>query len=217
MKKIKLMLVEDHQIVREGLKELLDGHHDIEVAYEAHNGKHALEQLKSHLPDIILTDITMPILDGFELAAVIQNKYPHVKLLVLTMHMSDVYIKKAFAHGASGYLPKNISKTELISAIRTISEGKKYFNHEVSAILMNNMVDNLQNEQKSVARQSTDLSERETEIVKLLAEGNNSQEIGEKLFISKKTVDNHRLNILQKLNVKNVAGLIKYAIINKLI
>jgi DNA-binding NarL/FixJ family response regulator len=217
MKKVKLMLVEDHQIVREGIKELLDNLDDIEVAYEAPDGIHALEQLKTHVPDIILSDITMPGLDGFELASVLQSQYPGIKLLVLSMHMNDVYIKKAFANGAKGYLPKDISKIELITAIRTVSDGKKYFNSEVSDILMNNMVESLKNENKPVSRPSTDLTEREIEIVKLLAEGFNSQEIGDRLYISKKTVDNHRLNILQKLNVKNVAGLIKYAIVNKLI
>jgi DNA-binding NarL/FixJ family response regulator len=217
MKKIKLMLVDDHQIVREGIKELLLDEQDIEVACEASNGRHALDQLSAVMPDVVLTDISMPELDGFELAAQLQVDYPAIKVLYLSMHVTEVYIKKAFACGATGYLPKDISKSELINAIRTVSEGKKYFNNEVSIILMNTLVENLKKDQRVASKNSSDLSEREIEIVKLLSEGLNSQEIGDMLFISKKTVDNHRLNILQKLNVKNVAGLIKYAIMNKLI
>jgi DNA-binding NarL/FixJ family response regulator len=217
MKKIKLMLVDDHQIVREGIKELLFEEQDIEVACEASNGRQALDQLSTAMPDVVLTDITMPELDGFELATQLQADYPEIKVLYLSMHVTEVYIKKAFACGATGYLPKDISRTELVHAIRTVSEGKKYFNNEVSIILMNTMVDNLKKVQRNPTKSSSDLSEREIQIVKLLAEGLNSHEIGEMLFISKKTVDNHRLNILQKLNVKNVAGLIKYSIINKLI
>jgi DNA-binding NarL/FixJ family response regulator len=217
MKKIKLMLVDDHQIVREGIKELLDEEEDIEVVCEATNGKHALTQLSNSLPDVVLTDITMPELDGFEFAAQLQSSYPAIKVVYLSMHVNEMYIKKAFAIGAAGYLPKDISKAELITAIRTVFEGKKYFNNDVSNILMNTMVERLRSEQKPIARPTSQLSEREVDIVKLLAEGLNSQEIGETLFISKKTVDNHRLNILQKLHVKNVAGLIRYALVNKII
>ncbi len=217
MKKIKLMLVDDHQLVREGIKELLEEEEDIEIISEASNGSQALVQLNIMLPDIILTDISMPEIDGFEFVAALQGSYSNIKVVYLSMHVNEVYIKKAFASGATGYLPKDISKTELINALRTVSEGKKYFNKDVSIILMDAMVEKLKTEKKVSHKTSPELSEREIEIVRLLAEGLNSQEIGDTLFISKKTVDNHRLNILQKLNVKNVAGLIKYAIVNKII
>jgi DNA-binding NarL/FixJ family response regulator len=215
--KIKLMLVEDHQIVREGIKGLLEDVEDLEIIADAINGKHALEQLDIFLPDVILTDITMPAMDGFELASLVHTKFPDIKLLVLTMHLNELYIKNAFDIGVSGYLPKDISKQELIEAIRTVHGGKQYFNPEVSALLMRSFMENYRYENKTESKQDIDLTKRETEILRLLADGMNSKEIGDKLFISKKTVDNHRLHLLQKLNVKNVAGLIKYAIIHKLI
>jgi DNA-binding NarL/FixJ family response regulator len=215
--KIKLMLVEDHQIVREGIKGLLEDVEDLEIITDAINGAHALERLDTFLPDVILTDITMPVMDGFEFASLVHSKFPDIKLLVLTMHMNELYIKNAFDIGISGYLPKDISKQELIEAIRAVHGGKQYFNPEVSALLMRSFMENYRSESTAKSKQAFDLTKRETEILRLLADGLNSKEIGDKLFISKKTVDNHRLHLLQKLNVKNVAGLIKYAITHKLI
>ncbi len=217
MNKIQLMLVEDHQIVREGIISLLKDIDDLEISSEAPDGIQALKQLDKVQPHVILVDISMPHMDGLEFAATVTEKFPAIKLLVLSMHLSEIYIKNAIAKGVAGYVQKDISKNELIEAIRSVSKGKHFFSPQVSGLMMKNFIDEAKNVKKPLARINPELTDREIQILKLLAEGMSSSEIGEILFISRRTVENHRMSLLQKLNVKNVAGLVKYAITNHLV
>jgi DNA-binding NarL/FixJ family response regulator len=217
MKKIHLMIVEDHQIVREGIVSLLKDTIDLEILTEATNGEDALTQMAQVQPHVIILDISMPHMDGLEFAATVREKFPAVKVLVLSMHLNEIYIKNALAKGVAGYLQKDISKQELIEAVRSVASDKPFFSSQVSGLMLQNYIDEVQNVKKPVAKIKFELTKREIQILKLLAEGMNSSEIGEKLFISKRTVDNHRLSLLQKLQVKNVAGLVKFAITHGLL
>jgi len=215
MKEIRLLIVDDHQIIIDGLKSLLEDEADIKLLGEANNGKEALDILKLLDVDIVLMDIDMPIMNGIEATKQILKDFPNVKVVILSMHKEGGLIKNLISIGAHGFLLKNSDQAQLIEAIRKVASGDKYFSPEVTMSLLN----------KTSIKTSTfngidllsQLTERETEILKLIAEGYSNKEIGEKLFISHRTVDTHRTNLMKKLDVSNIAGLIKFAIQNGIV
>ncbi|MBD0399792.1 response regulator transcription factor [Flammeovirga sp. EKP202] len=211
MGKIKLFLVDDHKMIREGLKNFLLDESDFEITGEAENGKECLDQLEKNSDvDILLTDVNMPIMDGLELVQNVKEKYPSIKIIALTMLGESQHIKKMLGEGAMGYLLKNCSEQELINGIRMVNSGGTYYSPEVTNAIINNI--RKVKPQKSNVALEVPLSERETEVLHLILKEKTNKEIAEELFISVRTVDAHKRNLLDKTGSKNLAGLILYAI-----
>ncbi len=214
-KKIKILLVDDHKIVRDGIKVLLQDATDIEVVGEAENGKHALEKLTEFTPDLMMIDINMPVMNGIECSREVVKKYPSVKILALTMLNEQEHIKNMIAVGAGGYVLKTSGLEELVKAIKTVSSGENYFSDEVKNIIMMNMVKKKTHVSK-ISGERIPLTSRERDVLEYIVKEFTNQEIAEKLFISVRTVDAHRRNLLEKTGSRNTAGLVKYAIENNL-
>ncbi|HAF31278.1 MAG TPA: DNA-binding response regulator [Bacteroidales bacterium] len=214
MEKIKIVLVDDHRMFRDGVKSVLSDEANIELIGELGNGKDLYELLKSKKPDLIITDISMPDISGIEITRFVAENYPEIKVLVLSMHSNEEFITKALSAGANGYLPKDTSMKELLEAINTISRGDNYFNKEISDTILKSIINKSKSSIESARSES--LTKREKEIVNHVVDGFTNKEIAEKLFISIRTVDSHKNNIMQKLKLKSSVELVKYAIKNKL-
>lgn len=214
---IRLFLVDDHTIVMDGIKALLKGQDDITITGEARSGAAMMLLLESGLPDIILLDISLPDYSGIELCTMVKEKHSLVKILFLSMYTDEEYVFNAVKAGASGYLTKNISQEELLQAIRTVYNGNDYFSETISNIILKSFIRKSRNHEPDELNQSADLSKRETEILRLFAEGLSNTDISEKLFISIRTVESHKNHIMQKLNLKSTVDLIKFAIRHKII
>jgi two-component system response regulator NreC len=210
MPKIKLVLADDHAVVRSGLRMLLQAQPDMEIVGEAESGVQALDQVRSLRPDVILMDIQMPGMNGIEATRQIKEAYADTAVLALTMHEDDQYFFEMLQAGASGYLPKRAAPDELVRAIRTVSRGDVFLYPSLAARLVKSYVGGDAGED-SVALVS-DLTPREKEVLVLIAEGLTNPEIAEELVISVKTVDRHRENIMRKLNLHNRIELVKYAL-----
>jgi DNA-binding NarL/FixJ family response regulator len=218
-KKIGIFLVEDHQIVRDGIKALLQDAPEITISGEASNGKELFERLSSTETDIILMDISLPDTSGIELTKQVSNNYPDIKVLVLSMYIQEDFIVNAIAAGAKGYLPKNTTRHELLNAITKIHEGNEYYSDAISKIILENYISNVRKpkEAEPVKEKEDDiLSSREKQILHMVVEGQSNQEIADKLFISIRTVESHKNHIMQKLGIKSVVELIKYALRNNI-
>ncbi len=210
MSKIRLLMVDDHELVRAGLRMLLQAQPDMEIVGEVNNGREAIAKTKELAPDIVLMDISLPDLDGFEATRQIKRTTPNVAILALTMHESDEYFFKMLNAGASGYVPKKAAPTDLVTAIRTVHEGGVFLYPSVAKALVHDFLGRVT---EGSERASFDgLSEREQEVLKWIADGLTNQEIGDKLTISVKTVERHRANIMAKLNLHSRTELVKYAI-----
>lgn len=210
MNKIRIILAEDHTIVRKGIRVLLDEEADIEVVGEAENGQEAIDLVEEFLPDLILIDNTMPILNGLEATRQIKKRFPNVKILVLTMHTTTEYVSQFLQAGASGYLVKQTAPKELVRAIRAIYQGDSFLSPAISKVVIEGY---LQQEIKSTPSDMYEtLTSRERQILQMITEGLSNREIAEKLYLSVKTVNNHRTNLMDKLNIHNTAKLVKYAI-----
>lgn len=214
MKNINIVLTDDHALFRNGLKMLLSGYEGFSVVGEASNGVELLKLLKVKEVDVIMLDISMPEMDGIEAASIIVKDYPNVQIVTLSMFGEEDYYFKMVSLGVKGFLLKNSSIDEVALAVRTIYDGGSYFSGE----LLSSLVDSLQyaNTQSEEEDENT-LSQREKEILFQICKGLSNQEIGDKLFISKRTVDKHRANILGKTSCKNTANLVVYAIKNGLV
>ncbi|MBI2853191.1 MAG: response regulator transcription factor [Chloroflexi bacterium] len=208
--KIRLMIVDDHTIVRQGVRALLEDQPDIEMVAEAVDGAEAVQKAKDIQPDIILMDITMPVLNGLEATRRIKQQSPQIKVLVLTMHESDEYFFEILKVGASGYFIKGGSASELVSAIHAVARGDVFLYPTMAKKLM---TDYLHRIGAGQGRESYDgLTNREREILKLIAEGNTNQEIADLLKLSVTTVQTHRAHVMAKLGLHSPAELIKYAL-----
>jgi two-component system, NarL family, response regulator NreC len=206
---IKIMVVDDHQLFRDGLLALLSKDEDIHIIGTASSSEELLEALKTKHPHVVLMDISMKEMDGLEAIRLAKDAYPDVKFIVLTMHAEGQYVVKAVRNGAYGYLLKNADEHELLEAIHAVFSGKKYFNEEISQLMIGNMAMEGEPHKK--------LSSRETEVLKLVSEGKTTKEIADQLFVSTRTVETHRVNMMKKLKVQNTAELIKKAAQLKLI
>ncbi len=202
----KIIIADDHQIVLDGYESILKTEPQIKIIATANNGQQVLEILGSSDIDMVLLDLNMPILNGLETTKLIKLKYPKVKILILTMFEDAMHIKEMIDAGVDGYLLKNSSKSTLIRAIDSIMEGKPFFDAEVTKNILNNFKQTIIIENDKVV-----LSERELEIITLVAQGKSNSDIAEKLFISPHTVKTHRKNINFKLNIHNAAELIHFA------
>lgn len=206
---IRVFIVDDHPVVIEGIHSLLQNEKDIEWAGQAMNAQSCLGFFVNNRADIILMDINLPDTSGVDLCATMKEKYPGIFILGLSTFNQGLYIKKMMENGASGYILKNSSREELLKAIHAVCDGAIYFSGEVGEAL--------KQYQKSSVMEIPVLSRREKEVLGLIAEGYTNPQIAEKLFVSPFTVDSHRKNLIAKLNVKNTAMLIRFAVENKLI
>lgn len=209
--KTKIFIADDHKLVLDGLSFIVKSHSEFELVGTGENGKEALRFLENLKIDILMTDLDMPEMNGQELTKEVKKLYPQVKVLVLTMHDEKGVIKNLMNLGADGYILKNSDQNEMIRALETIRSGKKYFSSDVAMALNSEKEDS-----QSKSELIHDFTERELEIIKLLANGLSNKEIGTELFISHRTVDTHRTNIMKKLDVHNIAGLIRFALKNGL-
>jgi two-component system response regulator NreC len=204
--KIRILLVDDHAIMRDGIRALLSLHDDIEVVGEASEGKEAVEKAQELLPDVVIMDIAMPGMDGLEATRRIMKKSPKMKVLVLTQHDNKEYILSVIKAGASGYVPKRALGSELVSAIRAVRQGDSFLYPSAATALIEDY-----RQQAKEEEPYDQLTAREREILKLIAEGHTSREIADILIVSQKTVQGHRVKIMEKLNLHNRTELIKYA------
>ena len=206
---ISVILVDDHVIMRDGLRQLLDVESDIEVVGEADNGREAVKLALDKSPDIVIMDIAMSDMNGIEATRQISKDNPKIKIIALSMHSERQIVVGILRAGASGYLLKDSSSIELVEAIRTVHLGRKYLSQKISDIVLQEISD---------VKKHTDeigvdlLTNRECEILQLISEGNSTKKIAEVLFISPKTVESHRANLMEKLDIHNVPKLTKYAI-----
>ena len=210
MSKIRVVIADDHAIVREGISSLLETQPDIEVAGEARNGQEVLDKARELKPDIILMDITMPGMSGLEATRLVREQNPDTKVLVLTMHEGDEYFFKLLDAGASGYLVKGCSSEELVTAMRAVHRGDVFLYPTMTTKLLS---DYLRRNRGGGDKEIGDgLTNREMEVLKYVADGHTNQEIAERLVLSVATVQTHRANIMAKLGLHNAAELVKYAI-----
>jgi DNA-binding NarL/FixJ family response regulator len=205
----RIIITDDHQIFVDGLKELLQGMEGIEVVGEANNGKALLELLETTPADLILLDVNMPEMNGIEATKALVEMHPSVRILMLTMFDTADYIQKLLRAGAHGYVLKNTDKNELQLAIQTLMRGESYF----SAVVTTRIMEGLQ-KKKALAKdyQLVELTEREKEVLLLISNEMTTREIADKLCVSHHTVETHRKNLISKLQVRNVTGLVKYAV-----
>lgn len=208
--KIRIFLADDHKILRESLELLLSQEEDFEVIGQADNGLNLEAMFLKEKPDVLLMDISMPKRDGFDTARAVKKAFPEIKILFLTMHKSEKMLAKAFHCGCSGYVLKENAFEELAVAIRRTVEGGIFVSEELLPLMVSGFL-------SSEKEESSDLSGREREILKLLAEGYSNKEIADMLAISVKTVETHRANIMRKHNFKNITELVLYAVRNHII
>jgi DNA-binding NarL/FixJ family response regulator len=210
---ISLLLADDHNIILDGITDMLHSDSELQVVSTANNGAEVLEKLKLASYNIILLDINMPIMDGMRCAEEILKLYPTQKIMMLTMNEEKSIIEKMISIGVKGFLLKTTEKEELINAIKTVHSGKDYFSSDVTKLLISKK----ETETSSSLGIIANLTEREVEIIKHIANGLSSNEIAEQLFISPRTVETHRNNIIKKLGVNNVAGVVRFAFQHQLV
>jgi len=220
MAKITVFVADDHNVVREGLISLLSLDEGIEVVGEAPDGRTAVEQVVKKRPNVVLMDISMPGLNGLEATRRIKAQAPEVKILILSAHENEAYVLESLRNGANGYLLKNTSSEDLHAAIKSVHSGQAFFSPGVSKILADDYlkrVTDVSGSSELAPVPGPRLTQREREILQLVAEGKSHQRIAELLHISVRTVDTHRNNIIQKLDIHETAGLVTYAIKNGIV
>ena len=210
-KSIRVLIADDHQMFIDGLKALLRREKNIQIIGEVSNGIQALEFIRKNQPDLLITDISMPGMSGVELTREVKLHFPEIKILVLTIYNDREIVGEILMSEAEGYILKNTGRQELSNAINRIIGNSTYYSNEVLNIMMTRM-----KKQKNIEKNTAQLTPREIEIIKLIMEELSSEEIADKLFISKRTVDTHRKNIIQKTNTRTLVGLLKFAIENNL-
>jgi DNA-binding NarL/FixJ family response regulator len=208
MKPIRILLADDHALVRAGIGALLTRIPEVEVIAEAADGREALAQVKAHLPDLVLMDISMAGLNGLEAAARIAKEHPGVRVLMLSAHVNEDYVKQALRAGAAGYLLKHAAISELELAIQAVARGETYLSPAVSKHLIADYIRRVGEETNPMEL----LTPRQREILQLIAEGHSTKEIARILHVSAKTVETHRAQLMERLDIHDIAGLVRYAI-----
>lgn len=208
--KTTVFIADDHAVLREGLRLLIESRGNIVVAGDADNGREAVRQVKNIKPDVVIMDIAMPDLDGIEATRQITEVSPSTRVIILSMHSSPEYINRSIEAGATGYILKESAAAEIINAITTVISGKRYLSKKIS----DQVIDDYFRQKRTGEKDSilSQLSPREMEILKLVVEGKSSSEIANTIFISQKTVETYRSRIMQKLNINDITGLVKFAI-----
>lgn len=209
---IKVILVDDHQMFREGLRLMIESQSDMELLGEAGDGRTAIQLVEKLAPDVVVMDVAMPDLNGIEATRQLHAGFPNTKAIALSMYLNKRYVIEMLKAGASGYLLKDCAFNELSDAIRTVVTGQIYLNPKVNSIVVQDYLKHLSGDFSEDSMISSTLSDREREVLQLLAEGGNTKQIASALYISAKTVERHRQNIMGKLNIRSIAELTKYAI-----
>ncbi len=215
MRHVRVLIADDHGIVRKGIRLFLEQQPELEVVGEAADGREAVRLAGEMNPDIIIMDISMPILNGMEATAQIVKHNPEIAVIVLSMHSDESYLIRTLMAGAKGYLLKDTAETDLMRAIETVSQGKPFFSPSIAQTLLDEYVRQLQ--QKGLQDSYDLLTDREKEVLQLLAEGKSNKEVANLLNISIYTVETHRTNLMQKLNLHNTAEIVLYAVRKKII
>ena len=213
---IKLLIADDHPLIAEGIKNTFINNPEFKVVAVVKNGKEAIKFIENHLVDIALLDINMPVMDGIECAKKIISEFKDVKVAMLSMHQEKSLIQNLIKIGVKGYMLKTIPSDELLTAIKNIFNGKEYFNSDITKALISDENSSNFNQFSNKSPLLETLTSREKEIIKHITQGLTNNQIGEKLFISPRTVDTHRTNIMRKIEVNNVASLIRFAFQNGL-
>lgn len=209
---IKLLLVDDHAVLRDGLKTIIESEEDILIVGEAVSGKEALKHVAELSPDIILMDINMPDMNGVEVTRILKQEYPHIKVLMLTMHSHEEYFMAAIKEGADGYLLKDAPSNQVVDAVRAVYQGEAVIHPSLTRKLLS-----FHQQNQSQEKDENSLTDREKEVLACLVEGMSNKEIGERLFVSDKTVKIHVSKIFKKLNVKSRSQVVIYAVQHKLV
>jgi DNA-binding NarL/FixJ family response regulator len=208
MKPICVLLAEDHALVRAGFRALLENLPGIQVVAEAGDGREALRLIETHRPDVVLMDITMPGLNGLEAAARVASEFPYVHVIILSMHANEEYVLQALRAGAAGYLLKDADPAELEMAVTAVARGETYLSPPVSKRVIADYVRRVGDESSSLVR----LTPRQREVLQLITEGHTTREIARILDVSVKTVETHRTQLMERLDIHDIAGLVRYAI-----
>ena len=210
MERIRIVIADDHAVMRTGLRLLLDGQADMEVVGEAGDGWETVEKAVSLEPDLLLLDISMPGMSGLEAASEIRRRAPGIKLLILTMHDDEAYLRQFLQIGASGYVVKKAADTELVAAIRAVQRGETFIYPTLTRVLVDSYIH--KREPPKPGTPADELTPRETEVLRLVAQGYTSQQIADQLSISTNTVETHRAHIMEKLGLRGRAQLFRYAV-----
>lgn len=210
MGKLRIVIGDDHTLMRQGLRKILEEQQEWEVVAEAGDGRQAVKETLSLQPDVAILDIGMPLLHGIEATRQIMRRLPAIGVLILSMHGNEAYVTQALQAGARGYLLKDSADTELVRAVRAVADGKSFFSPAIASVVRDDYLRHLS--ERGIVDRYDSLSEREREIFQLVAEGYSNKAIADLLFVSPTTVETHRAHILQKLNVHNTAELVLYAV-----
>ena len=210
----KVLLADDHTRVRAGIRSLLTNFPGFEVVAEAENGRDALKLVEQQKPDLVLLDIAMSELNGLEVAARLSKEHPEIRIIILSMHSSEEYVLQALRSGASGYLLKDAAPTELELALRAVIRGETYLSPSISKHVVDDYLRRVSNKKSDLVAEPghTELTSRQREILQLIAEGNSTKEIAQKLILSVKTIESHRIQLMERLGIHDIAGLVRYAI-----
>lgn len=217
MSKIKVLIADDHKIVRDGIRLILDDQSDFKVAGEASNGEEVLEEVRDREVDIIIMDINMPRMDGITCTQKVKQENKQIRVLALTMLDEDEHIRNMIRAGASGFVLKQAGQDELIEALKTISEGRHYFSDKATYSIVLDLMQSEKQTEETGKKKNIPLTKREKQVLCLICREMTNQEIAKELYISVRTVDAHRRNLLQKTGARNTAGLVRYALENNLV
>lgn len=217
MNNIKIILVEDHQIVRDGIKALIADNGSIEIIGEAKSAYELFELLKTQIPDVVLLDISLPTMSGIEVSKMLSADFPQIKKLMLSMYTSEDFIFNALKTGINGYLSKNTTREELLQAIHDVSNGKEYFSKSISDTILKSYMKSARYGNTVSDSKLSNLTSREQEILLYVAEGMNNPSLAQKLNISIRTVETHKTSIMRKLGLNSTVDLVKFAIKNNII
>lgn len=210
MSRVRLLLADDHTMVRQGLRKLLEERVDWEVVAEASDGREAIKLAEQHRPDVAILDVAMPLLNGIEATRQITKRVPSTRVLVLSMHADEVYVTQVLRAGATGYLLKDSADADLMEAVAAVAQGKSFFSPAIARVMLDDYVRQLAD--KGIVDRFDSLSEREREIFQLIAEGKTNKEIAGLLGVSPSTIETHRGHILEKLDCHNAAEIVLYAV-----
>ena len=217
LKKIRILIADDHQIVRRGLRAMLESSQGFAVVAECSDGEQVLQQVEKYEPDVVLLDISMPKLNGVEVVRILKREHPEIRVLMVTIHETEEYVYQVVRAGADGYVLKTADKKELLTAIKSVvQEGGRFFSPGVSNLIVSQFTNRLRDE-RSRSQPARSLTPREHEVLRCIAQGKTSRTIADELLLSIRTVNTHRANLMQKLDIHEKAGLVRYAIQNGIV
>jgi DNA-binding NarL/FixJ family response regulator len=217
MKRTRVLVADDHSVVRSGIRTLLQSSQEFVIVAEAENGREALELAEEHKPDIVLMDISMPEMNGIEATSLLKQRNPEIKVVILTIHADEEYVFQILRAGASGYLLKSAGKKEIFAAIKSAMSGERFFSPGISDLIIEGFVHRaqVQSPQAAIAAPASptsQLTKREEEVLTLIAQGYTNRKIADALFLSVRTINTHRTNLMKKLDIHDTARLVRYAI-----